>query len=306
MHTYTDEQLARYFARIDYHHDNVRQHAAEDPLACLTALQAHQMAHVPFESLSLHYARHRVISLNPEELFTKVVDRRRGGYCMELNTLFAGVLRSLGFTLFSAGGRVRQQPDGGYKGWDHMVNIITITGQRYLVDVAFGSHGPPQPVPLQHDYEFVGIAPMRGRLQHRSLAEHTDDGQRVWVYSAQADEAAPWNDMYHFVELEFLPGDFEVMSARTSTAPTSFFVQSVMCMTTVLDEAGEKPVGVRILHRDYVKQRIGAESEIIEKLQWEPQRVGALRKHFGIELSPEEQNGIRGLASELRFTGGHA
>ena len=117
MHTYTDDQLARYFERINYTHDNVRQFAAEDPLACLTALQAHQMAHVPFESLSLHYSRHRVLSLDPEELFSKIVERGRGGYCMEVNTFFAAVLRSLGFTLYSAGGRVRQQPDGGYKGW---------------------------------------------------------------------------------------------------------------------------------------------------------------------------------------------
>ncbi len=187
-----------------------------------------------------------------------------------------------------------------------MVNIITIGGKRYLVDVAFGSNGAPHPVPLEHDHEFVGIAPMRGRLQYRSLTEHSDDGQRVWVYSAQTDADAAWNDMYHFVELEFLPGDFEVMSARTSTAPTSFFVQSVMCMTTVLDEAGEKPVGVRILHRDYVKRRVGAETEIVEKLAQESERVAALEKYFGIVLSPEEQKAIRGLASELRFTGGHA
>ena len=187
-----------------------------------------------------------------------------------------------------------------------MVNIITIAGKRYLVDVAFGSNGAPHPVPLEHDHEFVGIAPMRGRLQYRSLTEHSDDGQRVWVYSAQTDADAAWNDMYHFVELEFLPGDFEVMSARTSTAPTSFFVQSVMSMTTVLDEAGEKPVGVRILHRDYVKRRVGAETEIVEKLAQESERVAALEKYFGIVLSPEEQKAIRGLASELRFTGGHA
>jgi hypothetical protein len=35
---------------------------------------------------------------------------------MEVNSFFAAVLRSVGFTLFSAGGRVKQ-PNGGYKGW---------------------------------------------------------------------------------------------------------------------------------------------------------------------------------------------
>jgi len=56
------------------------------------------------------------LSLHPEALFHKVVNTSRGGYYMEVNTLFATVLRTLGFTLISVGGRVRG-PKGGYKGW---------------------------------------------------------------------------------------------------------------------------------------------------------------------------------------------
>jgi arylamine N-acetyltransferase len=187
-----------------------------------------------------------------------------------------------------------------------MVNIVTINGQRYLVDVGFGSNGPPLPVPLQHGHEFVGIAPMRGRLEYRSLEEHTDPSQRVWVYSVQENEDAPWKDMYHFLETEFLACDYEVMNLMTMTSPQSFFVQSVMCMRTVLDEQKEEPVGVLILHRDYVKRRMGPMSEIIEQLETEEQRVKTLEKYFGIVLSPAEQRGIQGLASELRPKGGHA
>jgi arylamine N-acetyltransferase len=187
-----------------------------------------------------------------------------------------------------------------------MVNIVTINGQRYLVDVGFGSNEPPLPVPLEHGHEFVGIAPTRGRLEYRNLEEHTDTTQRVWVYSVQENEDASWKDMYHFVETEFLACDFEVMNLRTMTTPQSFFVQSVMCMRTVLDEREAKPVGLLILYRDYVKRRMGAVSEIVEQLETEEQRVKALEKYFGIVLSPEEQRGIRGLASELRPKGGDA
>jgi arylamine N-acetyltransferase len=187
-----------------------------------------------------------------------------------------------------------------------MVNIVTINGQRYLVDVGFGSNGAPHPVPLEDGHEFVGVAPTRGRLQYRNLEFHTDPSQRVWVYSVQENETAPWTDMYHFVETEFMAGDFEVMNLRTMTTPQSFFVQSVMCMCTILSKEKEEPVGLLILHRDYVKRRMGAESEIIEQLKSEEQRVKALEKYFGIVLSPKEQRGIRGLASELRGEGGHA
>ncbi|KAK4119052.1 cysteine proteinase [Parathielavia appendiculata] len=223
---------------------------------------------------------------------------------MEVNAFFAAVLRGLGFTLFSVGGRVKTP--SGYTGWDHMVNLVTIQGQRYLVDVGFGSNGPPHPVPLEDGHEFTGIAPMRGRLQYRKLEEHSEPNQRVWLLSTQENEDAPWMDRYHFVEIEFMPGDFEVMNLRTMTTPQSFFVQSVMCMRTIPDEKKEKSVGLLILHRDYVKRRMGLVSEIIEQLESEEQRVKALERYFGIVLSPEEQKGIRGLASELRPKAPHA
>jgi len=183
---------------------------------------------------------------------------------------------------------------------DHMVNLVAIRGRRYLVDVGYGSHGPTHPVPLEHNHEFVGVAPMRGRLQYRSIEQFTDPNQRVWLYSVQDDEHAPWRDMYHFGETEFIAGDFEVMNLNTMSTPQSFFVQSVMCMCTLFDERNETPVGLLILHRGYVKRRIGAASQILEQLQSEEQRVKALERYFGITLSQEEQNGIRGLASELR------
>lgn len=181
-----------------------------------------------------------------------------------------------------------------------MVNLVAIDGKRYLVDVGFGSFGPTHPLPLEDGHEFVGVAPTRGRLQYRNLEQHTDPNQRVWLYSVQDVDGAPWRDMYHFGEMEFMPGDFEVMNLTTMSAPRSFFVQSVMCMWTLFDEKKETPTGLLILHRGYVKRRIGAESEFIEKFEDEEQRVKALEKYFGIVLTPEERNGIRGLASELR------
>ncbi|KAH6640215.1 arylamine N-acetyltransferase 1 [Chaetomium tenue] len=308
MTTYTTTQLTRYLSHIGYRGDDARHHAAQDPLGCLTALQHLHMARVPFESLSLHYSRHRLLSLDPQDLFAKVVDRGRGGYCMEVNTLFAVVLRTLGFALYSVGGRVCG-PKGGYKGWDHMVNIVTIAGQRYLVDVGFGSRGALHPVPMIDGHEFAGLAAARGRLDYRRLEEHADPNQRVWVYSVREGEDRPWRTQYHFVETEFLAADFEVMNLRTMAAPQSFFVQSVMCMWTLLDEQKESPVGLLILHRDYVKRQLGAVSEVVERFQSEEERVKALEKYFGIVLNPEEQGAIRGLASELSRspgTMGHA
>jgi len=62
---------------------------------------AHLMT-VPFENLSVR--RGEAIVLEESRLFEKIVLRRRGGFCYELNGLFAALLRTLGF-------RVRGWPD---------------------------------------------------------------------------------------------------------------------------------------------------------------------------------------------------
>src|SRR6185503_11310160 len=69
----------------------------------LRDLQVAHLLAVPFENLSIH--ANEPVVLDDESLFTKIVANRRGGFCYELNGLFAALLRALGFnvTMLSAG-----------------------------------------------------------------------------------------------------------------------------------------------------------------------------------------------------------
>ncbi len=309
---YTQAQLERYLQHIDYpRHDHPK-----DPLQRLAALQRHHQARIPFESVSLHYSKHRLVSLDPDDLLEKMVGNSRGGYCMEVNTLFAAVLRTLGFQLISAGARVKGP--AGYGGWyvrvseprrrfvlthrsrGHMVNLVSVDGRRYLVDVAYGSRSPTAPVPLYNGTPFANILPREGRLDYRRLEQHSDPGQRMWVYSAREGPEAPWTEQYAFVEMEFFPSDFRVMNLSTMTAPTSFFVQNVVAVRTILE--GDETAGVLTLFQTSVKETRRGVHPVIEELLSEEQRVGALEKHFWIRLSPGERAAIRGLTSELQPT----
>ena len=78
-----------YLKRISY--QGSRSPTAET----LRALQVAHLRAVPFENLSIHNSE--PIVLNDEALFTKVVERRRGGFCYECNGLFAALLLALGF-----------------------------------------------------------------------------------------------------------------------------------------------------------------------------------------------------------------
>ena len=90
-------------------------------LDILRTLQACHLCTVPFESLALHYAKHPQISIDARDVYEKLVTRRRGGYCMEQNTLLYHILKALGFSVYCAGARSRTrvagQPTGPFPGW---------------------------------------------------------------------------------------------------------------------------------------------------------------------------------------------
>src|SRR5262245_65352716 len=77
--------------------------AAADEAALRTLHRAHLLA-VPFENLDIHLGR--PIRLEPEALFQKIVHERRGGFCYELNGLFAQLLEALGYEVTRLSARV--------------------------------------------------------------------------------------------------------------------------------------------------------------------------------------------------------
>ena len=181
-----------------------------------------------------------------------------------------------------------------------MVNIVTIEGQRYLVDVGFGADVATHPLPLIPGHVCTGIAPQSLRLEYKQLAQHTDPSQRAWVYSYRGNDNAPWVEAYSFLEIEFFPQDYEVMNLSTMTLPQSFFTQTVLCVKILLNEKSEEMEGVLILHQNVVKKRIGDGATVLENLKSEDDRIRALERWFGIVLREEEKKGIIGLATELR------
>jgi N-hydroxyarylamine O-acetyltransferase len=101
----------------------------------LRDLQVAHLLTVPFENLSIHSGE--PIVLDEDALFTKIVEKKRGGFCYECNGLFAGLLRALGFevAMLSAG---VARPQGGFgPNFDHMTLMVTLA-DRWLADVGFG------------------------------------------------------------------------------------------------------------------------------------------------------------------------
>src|SRR2546428_543326 len=80
-----------------------------------------QLAHlrtVPFENLSIPSGE--PVILDDRALFEKIVSRRRGGFCYELNGLFAALLRALGFDVAMLSAQVANAEGTFGPDFDHM------------------------------------------------------------------------------------------------------------------------------------------------------------------------------------------
>jgi N-hydroxyarylamine O-acetyltransferase len=100
----------------------------------LSKLQLMHLLSIPFENLDIH----NKIKIDLKNLFNKIVIRKRGGFCYELNGLFYDLLTEIGFTVKMVSARVYTSNKDYSPEFDHMAMVASIKDDRYLVDVGFG------------------------------------------------------------------------------------------------------------------------------------------------------------------------
>ena len=219
---------------------------AQTPATTLDGLAELSFAHlctVPFENLDI--AAGRPLSLAPEALFDKIVSRRRGGFCYELNGLFAQLLRGLGFEVTLLAGQT-VDPADGTPGPEraHLVLRVDLD-QPWLVDVGWGE-AYRRPFAFRAGNEHTDPEIASYRLEER-------DG-RWQVVERQADEANlkpadAWRVAYRFdLEPHELP-DFDA-TCRWQQTESPFFTHHRFCTLAT-------PEGRRTLMDDRLILRTG-------------------------------------------------
>ncbi|KAL8769065.1 MAG: hypothetical protein Q9209_004851 [Squamulea sp. 1 TL-2023] len=181
----------------------------------------------------------------------------------------------------------------------HMVNIITIAGTKYMVDVGFGGNGATAPLTLEEsETGCERIVPSEMRLIRSNIQQNTDPDQRLWLYQARESSDREWQTQYCFTETEFLPKDYEMMNFWTSQNRTSIFTQAILMAKMVMDEG--RFVGDVTMFNGEAKKKVGNEVVESRSCKKERERVDVLREWFGVKLTGEEERGIRGLVTELK------
>jgi N-hydroxyarylamine O-acetyltransferase len=237
--------LQAYLARIEYD---------GSPRADLETLRGVLRAHgrtIPYENLDVLLGRR--LTTDPEAAYTKLVTRRRGGWCYEMNGVLGLALQAIGFPV------TRLRGDGTGAG-SHLVVTVDLDGQRYVTDVGFGD-GPPEPYPLVE-------------------GEFRQDG---FTYRVERQADGRW--YLHNHRLGMVPGvtldgpDEAALAEQCAflqSSPTSPFVQNAVvtrrgpgCVLTMLGRV------LRTIRPD------GAEKVLLHSAD---EYVATLEKSFGLAL----------------------
>jgi arylamine N-acetyltransferase len=294
----TSEQVDNYLERI-----KLPRKQSPDLVYLDELIRAH-LATIPYENLSIHYSETHSIKLDVPSLFTKIVGKGHGGYCMELNNLFYALLSALGFDIHARAGRVwkvgilsRQEAEANpahWTGWSHMVLIVRFQEDSYLVDVGFGANGPVKamriPPPSTIGDIVTGVIPEEHQLGVIN-APHSPQ-ETLYILRHRHDERSLWNPLFTFdASTPFSGSDYEIMSFHCHCHPHSPFVNNILCTTTGFDGQGTA-ISRTMLQNNILKERRGGYNTVIEKLDSEEARLAAIERIWGIKFTDVEKKGV--------------
>jgi N-hydroxyarylamine O-acetyltransferase len=248
--------ITAYLKRIDY------QGSLELSAEVLCGLQYAHLLTVPFENLDIRLRK--PILLNEDQLFEKIVTQRRGGFCYELNGLFAALLRELGFKVDLLSARVC---DDGVCGpeYDHLTLRVRFK-EDWLVDVGFGDSFL-KPLKLFETGDQV-----RSGVSYRVERGSSD------LELFRKDDLGKWNCTYSFSLQPRLLPDYKDRCYYHQTSPKSHFTQKRLC-TRATTEGRITLSDRRLIITTNDHRR---EKTLVDEKAY----LSALDNHFGIRLRP--------------------
>lgn len=222
----------------------------------LRYLQERHLATVPFENLSIHLGER--VSLEEKDLFAKIVDRRRGGICYELNGLFGWLLRELGFEVALLGAKVFREDRLGPP-FDHVALRVDLD-EPWLVDVGFGRHS---------------VHPLR----LNATEAQADEAGEFLILDAPGGDVDVLCDGVPAYRLEARArelSEFEPTCWWQTTSPESNFTKRAVCSLLTADRqvtlAGDRLI--ETVRGERTEQQLSSDAAIL----------AAYRSVFGLDL----------------------
>ena len=181
----------------------------------LHGLQLAHLLSIPFENLDIGLKR--PIQLREEALWDKIILRKRGGFCYELNSLFAWLLKQIGFDVTYLNARVFNREGELGLDFDHLALLVKIPQDPtlWLADVGFGdSFNEPLSLDVRDEQ-------MQGLRSYR--LEQTSKGYITW----QKNYDGSWERQYFFdPQPHNFPAEYQAACLYHQTSPKSSFTRA--------------------------------------------------------------------------------
>lgn len=256
--------LTSYLARIGY------IGPIEPTFDVLRAVHRQHLISIPYENLDIHLSR--AVSLDLDTIFDKLVTRRRGGWCYEMNALLAWALGEIGFDVRLLSGTVGREQRGDAVEGNHLVLLVRLD-QLYLADAGFGN-AFLEPLPLVESEHVQG--PFVFRLERTPhLSPPLARGGDRWHFHNHAHGGAGFDFTLAPRELS----DFAAQCRWLQTSPESGFVRIAVCHRL-------RPDGVISL-RGVVLQTVIADGVAERVIETEDDYRRTLREDFALELGDD-------------------
>ncbi len=242
-------------------------------LETLRALHRAHLLAVPFENLDISLGREIVV--DEAAIIRKVVEQRRGGFCYELNSAFAALLRALGFRVTLLSVRVARERGGEGPEFDHLTLQVDLRDAQegtWLANVGFGESFL-EPLRLQPAVEQVDPAGTF-RLERLPMQPPTQTEERLQL--EKAEPGGHWKRQYSFSLQPRHLADFATMCRYHQTSPESSFTQSRICTRATPDGR------ITLSGMKLIVTRNGQREE--NALASEKEAQDALQRYFGVRL----------------------
>jgi N-hydroxyarylamine O-acetyltransferase len=255
-----NDGVDRYLARIGF------KGKRAPTLTTLRKLQLAHLVHVPFENLDVYHRRGVRVDVNWS--YQKIVDRRRGGWCFELNGCFGALLDQVGYRVARLSCRTFEPGTGGLSpDFDHLALLVRVGGDRFLVDVGWGDC-PLAPIAAEAG-EYAA-RPRRVRI------ETTADSLRLVERVERVDGETVWEPQYEASLHPRALADFDARSRYLQTEPGLNWTEKPLVTRATSGKGGRLT-----LHRDRLRTRQDDLSFVDEPVtpdEW----PAVLEEHFGI------------------------
>jgi N-hydroxyarylamine O-acetyltransferase len=255
----TAMNVSSYLERIHY------TRPVQPDVETLRGLHLAHMRNVPFESLDIGLKR--PIKIDEQSIWDKIIHQGRGGFCYELNGLFAWSLKQIGFEVTYLNARVFNHTGQLGIDFDHLALLVKIPEQStpWLADVGFGDSFN-EPLNFEERGEQA-----QGLRAYR--LEQTAEGYIVW----QKNYDASWERLYFFdLQPHKFPEEYESACLYHQTSPASSFTRGSIISKATPDGRVSLYDGWLILTRNGRREK----RPLLNKEEYQ----ALLKEHFGVEF----------------------